>query len=261
MRRHCAAHHCQPGFIRAARPRRRRPAPPSHRRRRPLSASFPNRRGPRRTGTCPRQARPSRALPADGMRHIPCLRVRCASRRCGTRRGVVPTLLAPQRRSPAARLSPGSVPRRRGTRRVRRLDSHRAPQANLVHLNDVPDRPSDVSPFPIRRRVILPSPGEDGTPHRRWHLCSKERCHFTTRPPGKRATAACSAPRPVTAAALAPAGDRALRHGSVITSNGAPALAPRALPPAVTNFGFAKVSDSGVRGERTARLPHAGNGR
>ena len=116
----------KPGFIHAARPRRRRPAPLSHQRRRPLSASFPNRRVPRRTGACPRQARPSRALPAGGMRHIPCLRVRCASRRCGTRRGVVPTLLAPQRRLPAAHLSPGSVPRHRGTRRVRRLDSHRA---------------------------------------------------------------------------------------------------------------------------------------
>ena len=118
IRRHCTAHHCQPGFIHAARPRRRRPAPPSHRRCRPLSASFPNRRVPKRTGTCPRQARPSRALPAGGMRHIPCLRVRCASRRmrnAARSRSHSPCAAAAvARRPPVSRLrppSPGDTPR------------------------------------------------------------------------------------------------------------------------------------------------------
>ena len=64
-------------------------------------------------------------------------------------------LSPPQRRLPAAHLSPGSVPRRWGKRRVWRLDSLRAPQANLVLLDDVPNRSNNVSPFPTRRRVML----------------------------------------------------------------------------------------------------------
>ena len=123
------AHHCSPGLIHAARPRRRRPAPPSHRRRRPLSASLP-----------PRSARwpaarvrdrwplPS-ASPARGTRHMPCLPGSVA-RPIDAKRGAepFPCSHAPQRRSPVARPSPGFIRRHRRTRRVRRLDSHRALQ-------------------------------------------------------------------------------------------------------------------------------------
>ena len=158
VRRHCATHHCQPGFIRAARPRRRRPAPPSHRRRRPLSASLPKPPGSPANRHVSVSARPSRALPADGMRHIHASRF--AAHPDDAERGAESfpiSFVAPRRRLPAGHPSPGFVPRRRRTRRVRRLDSHRAPRADLVLPNDVPDRSSDVPLIPARRRVVAAS--------------------------------------------------------------------------------------------------------
>ena len=166
VRRHCAAHQCQPGFIRAARPRRRRPAPPSHRRRRPLSASLPTRRVPGRTGACPCQAAGPARSPQTAMASHPMplgsLRIPTDAERGAESFPI--SFPAPRRQLPVARPSPGFVPRHRGTRRVRRLDSHRAPRADLVLPNDVPDRSSDVSLLrspPRRPRVTFR--GRDAT--------------------------------------------------------------------------------------------------
>ena len=78
--------------------------------------------GPPTRGTCPyppaaparipRTRHPSLGVPSG---------VKRASARRETRRGAVPMLLAPQRPSPVARLSPGFIRRHRRTRRVRRL--------------------------------------------------------------------------------------------------------------------------------------------
>ena len=220
VRRHCATHHCQPGFIRAARPRRRRPAPPSHRRRRPLSASLPKPPGSPANRHVSVSARPSRALPADGMRHIHASRF--AAHPDDAERGAESfpiSFVAPRRRLPAGHPSPGFVPRRRRTRRVRRLDSHRAPRADLVLPNDVPDRQSDVSLLPARRRVVPASHSGDGTPHRRWRLCSPERGHHNTPPcrPRGRTTRAARFQRAamghfVTSPSRRETARRALRH-------------------------------------------------
>lgn len=78
--------------------------------------------GPPTRGTCPcALAAPARIPRTRHASHTVPSGFSRASDRRETRRGAVPTLLAPQRRSPVARLSPGFVRRRRRTRRVRRL--------------------------------------------------------------------------------------------------------------------------------------------
>ena len=103
----------------------------------------------------PRTRHASHAVPSGFQR---------ASDRRETRRGAVPMLLAPQRRSPVARLSPGFIRRRRRTRRVRRLDSHRVLQGRSRSPNDVRSARCVVTHRPLRRRASSPSHTEDGTP-------------------------------------------------------------------------------------------------
>ena len=91
------AHDCSPGLIHATRPRRRRPAPPSHRRRRPLSASLPT-RPVRRPAARVRDRRP---LPSASpyAAHVTCRAFQVQSRVRSTRNAARSRSHAPMRHS------------------------------------------------------------------------------------------------------------------------------------------------------------------
>ena len=197
-----------------------------------MSASFPYRRGPRRTGTCPCQGPPvpraprgrhaSHSMPPGSLR-IPTMRN--AAR--GRSQSPSCAAAAVARRPPVPRLRPPSP----GTRRVRRLDSHRAPRADLVLPNDVPSRSSDVSLLPARRRVTPASRSGTG---RHMDGGASALLSTATTPQGRTGRADRRSVPPASRR-----GDGALRHEPVITRNGAPALArlaprgtPRTPPPA-----------------------------
>ena len=78
-------------------------------------------------------------------------------------------LLAPQRRSPVARLSPGFIRRRRRTRRVRRLTLTKPYEGVLAPPNDVRCARCVATHRPLRRRASSPS-------HR-----GRDACRATTR--------------------------------------------------------------------------------
>ena len=106
----------------------------------------------------------SRAHPLEsGTRHLdvpPGL----LARPTGAKRGAepFPCSLAPQRRSPVARLSPGFVRRRRRTRRVRRLTLTKPYRGVLAPPNDVRCARCVATHRPLRRRASSPSAPRTG---------------------------------------------------------------------------------------------------
>ena len=174
------------------------------------------------------------------MRHIHAAGFAAHPDRCGTRRGVVPNLLpAPPGGCPPPACCQASSPVTGGravsgaltlTEPLGRTWSSRTKclAGRAMSRSSRPAAASSPRHIPGTGRHIdggasaLQSAGT--IPHRRAARAARR-----------------SAP-------IAPRrGDGALRHEPVTTWNGAPGLAPLAHRPAVTNFGFAKVSDSGRR--------------
>ena len=217
VRRHYARTPAPPGLIRAARPRRRRPAPPSHRRHRPLSASLPPRpvrqpaarvRAPGRSRAHSPHRHPPPAVPAG----VPA-RVR-PTRNAARSRSRAPCATATVAgRPPVARLrppSPADAP-------CPALDFHQVLQGRSRSPNDVRTARCVATHRPLRRRASSPS-------HR-----GRDACRATTRH-GVQAT-------------LPHAG--ALRH-EPITRRIAPELrATHGVAAPVTNFPLREISDRG----------------
>ena len=142
-----------------------------------------------------------------------------------TRRRAVPTLLAPQRRSPVTRLSPGFVRRRRRTRRVRRLTL---------------TEPYGGVPAPERRsnRPMRCHASPASTPH-----------ILTVTPRMGRLSRHYSS----SSAATLPHGG-ALRHEPVMRPTTPEPRATHGVAAPVTNFGLREISDRG-RSRSRPRAP------
>ena len=206
-RGHYAARNCLRLDPRCA-PLSERPGSPVTSKDPPVSASLPRRPDP---------GRPHVSVPADRSRatspYSPPVTGACLSgflARPTTRNAARSRskLLAPQRRSPIAHLSPGFVPRHRRTRRVRRLDFHQALQGRSRSPSDIRPARARVRDRAARRRASSPVTARMGRLSRHYSSSSP-----TTLPHA-----------------------RALRHEPVTPRNAPATRATTGSPPPVTNF-------------------------
>ena len=141
--------------------------------------------------------RQSRALPSAGMGHIPCP-PGFAAHPDDAERGAESFPLSLRRSGgcppPTCLQAPSPVA---GGHAVSGVLTLTEPLGRTsVPPNDVPDRSSDVSPFPARRRITLPSLARMGRHIEGGASALRSAADLTTPGPAKRAAPACPTPSP-----------------------------------------------------------------